>query len=1002
MSDDELDLTGGPAEEEQDEGDDFEFEGDEEEETDIYDYLQNEAREKDSLLPEIILDHFDAILSPNKETQKILSRKSADMRYDYTDMARFTGYLEEWVILLHRQEGGQLSGEESNSLDRMRGYFDLERLQALADLQDVVSDTIMYNKEALSPLKVPQKKFNPPEAGQIIKSIWRSSRKSNPTVIAISAANQIMNELGWDDFDVNFQNKKLTTPVLQSALNYRSGREITTDAFVAGEWRGKATVFSILPGKYLGESNVKAWINYLWNSPSWRRIAGVDTGEPKPFPKQEQQEELPPLPKFTTRPRGEFPPIPTPPTSIEKQFSEIKRKQEQEIPRPPSPPQPPKRKLSKKTRDLTSHLTNTYNALDGKRERILKQIEQDYDAHDEDFASGPFREALDIRLDVVESEMRELRDEMKRQGVKPPSTPIGERDQRPPVTSQVTGVAQGEKVRIKRKREAEREVERTPEDIKYEKLLRLADGRRGDQLYNLLREIVEEYEQIAGFFNGPAESVGGLLYKQLEEVGSHTFWQNIVPLEHLAKQYVDVHNGYRPTGDTIDVQLPTLSVARKLKKLKQDYRGKLVLIDGNVVEMLTRTEKKQELAKLDIELNKELGNPEEVKRKLGYFIAIAKYLEDHDISLDQDQEPPDQEDEKQAEVSQTTTKQQPSFPKQTSSSFVVIRRKLNDDPGGDNSLATEIFKFLFNDKTASALLRGGAIAKDRVENVFYPMWYEHFGNPGINPADILKKTWKVGEGKGHYRYVGDMFPPQPKKVFREISKASQKIYSKQAKKLGISKNADMAQRELFRILVELRSDYDIWVAKHISRLHVIKKEVPDDVKQTGARILQFFDDRARLEEFVNRPWDQGYEDISEALLKNIRHLQSSIPRDKSRINIVDFLKNVVAPANNAGERLLQVYFNQDIDDLVREFGDRGVRDATSRMESIFEQPGGILDRFLQSADVRSMAVGMDIPLDFEAPSYIKLAINQYKKRIGTVVAVAKKSQLEIQEAIKKK
>lgn len=239
-------------------------------------------------------------------------------------------------------------------------------------------------------------------------------------------------------------------------------------------------------------------------------------------------------------------------------------------------------------------------------------------------------------------------------------------------------------------------------------------------------------------------------------------------------------------------------------------------------------------------MKRSYGDPAELKETLKTLMDVKHYIQDNNIQIDKpgpkrggrreqtDADERDQEDEKKAEVpGEKPTPTGPTKSTANKSNFMIIRSKLNEDPGEPNSLAADFAKFIFNEKTVRVLLKGGASAKQRIETVFYPMWYEHFGNAAVNPADMLRKTWKEGSGRQHYSYVADMFPPKPKKIFREYSVASNKIYAKQAKLLGISKKGDTAQRELFRILTDFRIDYDTWVAKHISKLQHIKKVVPD-------------------------------------------------------------------------------------------------------------------------------------------------------------------------------
>ena len=269
--------------------------GEDDEVPDVYDHLTQVARQTDKLLPEVILQEFSEILTPDKETVKLIRESSLRMK----DMKQYTDRLHDWITLLHRHDKGKnlsnLTADESNKLDKLSQFFDLDTLEKLVQMKEEVDDMKHYAKEALH---VPKQKFNPGEAGHIIKSIWKSSRSINPTEIAISAANLIMNELKYGQIDVNL--KKLTTPVLQSALNIRSGREITKDAAVFGVWKGHSTIFDLLPPQLKGAANVKNWINFLWGSASWRRIAGVPDGSPKPFPDKPDQ---PPAQKPPRTPR---------------------------------------------------------------------------------------------------------------------------------------------------------------------------------------------------------------------------------------------------------------------------------------------------------------------------------------------------------------------------------------------------------------------------------------------------------------------------------------------------------------------------------------------------------------------------------------------------------------------------------------------------------------------------------------------------------------------------
>ena len=679
--------------------------------------------------------------------------------------------------------------------------------------------------------------------------------------------------------------------------------------------------------------------------------------------------------------------------------------------RPHTPPPPPAKKKPRPPPPgdlgLTDHLVTHYQALTAKQDGLLDSIAEDHRS------GGRNRRDLEMKLHIVTSDMKEARAELASVGVQV-DPPVGYGGEKKP--RHVGKVVPGQKVAIqrgKKKQEPEQKGEKRREtvDQRYEHFDQLANARSGPPIYNILHIIYKDFLPLFQFFDTDKYNFEGSeeVYNRLGQEAID-FYNEMKRLEDLIYTYTDVAKGYLPVATTegeyhyLDPKLPRRILDKRLKELRFEggFEGELTinLKNGLVLEKLDKRLIKQEIDKLLVEMRRSYGDPALLKETLKTLMDVQHYIQDNNIQIDKlgpkrgrkkpDADQKDQEDEKKAEVEPTRGAPPPVAHK---SNFMIIRSKLNEDPGEPNSLAADFAKFIFNEKTVRVLLKGGAGAKQRIETVFYPMWYEHFGNAAVNPADMLRKTktWKEGSGREHYSYVADMFPPRPKTIFRKYSVASNKIYAKEAKKLGISKKGDTAQRELFRILIDFRSDYDTWVAKHISKLHHIKKVVPDRSRKD---IYQLFDDPERMEAFVNRPLHE-YRQLSD-------YFASIFENPPVEGSVVTFLEKLLEPTVELGNHLLEMYMQRSEGDLKQELGP-GFDDASDRMLSVFRQPGGILDRFLQTPEMLATVVKMGgLPDSVEGlPPVIRRAIENYQKRKGKIIEIGHKSKMETQEAIKR-
>ena len=225
----------------------------------------------------------------------------------------------------------------------------------------------------------------------------------------------------------------------------------------------------------------------------------------------------------------------------------------------------------------------------------------------------------------------------------------------------------GFKVAIRGKKPSDTSLE-PPDRVeqKYKELAQDARDRQGSPVYNMLESIYHTFQPILEFLYNVASKESRETYKKLGHVG-RDFYNMMVRLENIYNEHTDVHRGFLATGDVLDKGLSRGVAKKKLALLERlgKYEGTLSVINGKVVEKLTKKLKIQEQNRLIRESSVLVGDPMDAKRLISLCLSVAEYIEDNNIRIgkpkkkkrtsrgddayqppDDESVPDDQEDEK--------------------------------------------------------------------------------------------------------------------------------------------------------------------------------------------------------------------------------------------------------------------------------------------------------------------------------------------------------------------